>query len=130
MSTTPFEQLFPSLPRIDREWEARKARLMAMTATQRVAAMRAGELSYRELCHWAAARPQEIPIVSTGSGLGGGEFEFIASFMPEIAESRGPVQPPLTLDAAAIERGERIRAKARAQRPRATARPVTADVGR
>ena len=66
MSTTPFEQLFPSLPRIDREWQARKARLMAMTAAQRVAAMRAGELSYRELCHWAAAWPQEIPIVSVG----------------------------------------------------------------
>ena len=60
-----------------------------------------------------AARPDEVPIVSTGSGLGGGEFEFIASFMPEIAEPRGPVQPPLTLDAAAIERGERIRAMRR-----------------
>ncbi len=128
--TTPLEDLFPSSLRIDREWEARKARLMAMTAAQRVAAMRAGELSYRELCHWAATRPQEVPIVSTGSGLGGGEFEFIASHMPEIAEARDPVQPPLTLDAAAIERGERIRDKARAPRPRATARPVTADVGR
>jgi len=103
---------------------------MAQLTVGELAAMRAGELSYRELCHWAATRPQEVPIVSTGSGLAGGEFEFIASFMPEIAEPRGPVQPPLTLDAAAIKRGERIRAKARAQRPRATARPVTADVGR
>jgi hypothetical protein len=130
MSTTPFEQLFPSLPRIDREWEARKDRLMAMTAAQRVAAMRAGQLTYRELCHWSAARPDEIPIVSTGSGLGGGEFEWIAAFTPEIAEARGPVQEPLKLDAAAIARGERIRAKAQATPPRPRARVAAADRGR
>lgn len=130
MSTTPFEQLFPAMPRIDREWEARKERLMAMTAAQRVAAMRAGQLTYRELCHWSAARPQEVPIVSTGSGLGGGEFEWLAAFTPEIAEARGPVQEPLTLDAAAIARGERIRARARAERPKTRARATVADRGR
>lgn len=130
MSTTPFEQLFPAMPRIDREWEARKERLMAMTAAQRVAAMRAGQLTYRELCHWSAARPQEVPIVSTGSGLGGGEFEWLAAFTPEIAEARGPVQEPLTLDAAAIARGERIRARARAERPKARERATVADRGR
>ena len=130
MSTTPFEDLFPAMPRIDREWEARKQRLMAMTAAQRVAAMRAGQLTYRELCHWSAARPDEVPIVSTGSGLGGGEFEWIAAFTPELAEHSGPVQDPLTLDAAAIERGERIRAKAQSTRRRPRARVAAADRGR
>lgn len=130
MSTTPFEQLFPSLPRIDREWEARKDRLMAMTAAQRVAAMRAGQLTYRELCHWSAARPDEVPIVSTGSGLGGGEFEWLAAFTPELAEARGPVQEPLKLDAEAIARGERIRARARTERPKTRARTTAADRGR
>ena len=130
MSTTPFEDLFPAMPRIDREWEARKQRLMALTAAQRVAAMRAGELSYRELCHWSAVRPNEVPVVSTGSGLGGGEFEWIAAFTPEIAEAADPVQEPLTLDAAAIKRGERIRAQAQATRPRPRARAAAAARGR
>jgi len=97
MPDTPFEQLFPATPRRDREWEARKQRLMALTPTQRVAAMRAGELSYRELCHWSAARPHEVPRTSTGSGLRGGEFEWIAAFTPELAEATdtaAPVAPP------------------------------------
>jgi hypothetical protein len=131
MSTTPFEELFPALPRIDREWEARKDRLMAMTAAQRVAAMRAGQLTYRELCHWSAVRPDEVPIVSTGSGLGGGEFEWLAAFTPELAEAASrPIQEPLTLDAEAIARGERIRAKAHSERPQARARAAVSDRGR
>jgi hypothetical protein len=100
MSTTPFKDLFPAMLRIDREWQARKDRLMAMSAAQRVAAMRAGQLTYRELCHWSAVRPDEVPIISTGSSLGGGEFEWLAALMPEIAEAPGPVQEPLKLDAA------------------------------
>lgn len=86
MSTTTFEDLFPAFPRIDREWEARKQRLMALTPAQRVAAMRAGELSYRELCHWSAVCPDEVPCVCTGQG-GRGEFEWIAALTPELAES-------------------------------------------
>ena len=84
MST--FTDLFPELPKIDREWEARKQRLMALTPAQRVAAMYAGELSYRELAYWSAARPHEVPLVSTGEG-GPGEFAWIAMFIPEIAEA-------------------------------------------
>lgn len=85
MADTPFEKLFPAMPRHDREWEARKERLIALTAAQRVAAMRAGKLSYRELCHWSAVRPEEVPVVGTGQG-GPGEFEWIAMFEPGIAE--------------------------------------------
>ena len=83
--TTPFEDLFPAFPRLDRDWEERKKRLMALTADERVAAMRAGELSYRELAHWSATRPDEVPVVNTGQG-GPGEFEWIAMFEPDIAE--------------------------------------------
>lgn len=127
MTTIAFEELFPGLPRIDREWQARKQRLMALTANQRIAAMRAGHLSYRELCHWSAVAPDEVPIVSTGSGLAGGEFEWIAAFAPDIAEARDPVQEPLKLDAAAIEHGEHIRAKARSERPQARERVNVSD---
>ena len=82
---TSFADLFPELPQIDRAWEDRKARLMALTADERVAAMRAGQLSYRELAHWSSARPAEIPLVGTGQG-GPGEFEWIAMFECDIAE--------------------------------------------
>ena len=88
-----FAELFPELPQIDRAWEDRKARLMALTVDERIAAMRAGALTYRELAHWSAVRPQEVPRVSTGGGAGhcgtigdGGEFEWIAMFEPDIAE--------------------------------------------
>ena len=110
MTSMPFEDLVPAFPRIDCEWEARKARLMAMTATQRVAAMRAGQLSYRELAHWSALRPDEVPRLSTGSGPDGGEFEWIAAFTPEIAEATADADATMALDGAAIQRGERIRA--------------------
>jgi len=107
MSTTPFEDLFPNLPRIDREWEARKKWLMALTADERIVAMRAGQLSYRELCHWSAVRPDEVPRLSTGEG-GAGEFEWLVAFMPEIAEARDTPHPPLRLDSESAADGERI----------------------
>ena len=109
MKDTTFEQLFPAMPRTDDEWEARKQRLMALTAAQRVAAMRAGELSYRELAHWSATRPDEVPRLSTAAGLGGGEFEWIAAFTPEIADAPDTVPKPPQLSDAATARDERIR---------------------
>ena len=96
MASSAFNELFPDLPRIDREWQARKQRLMALTPAQRVAAMYAGELSYRELAYWSAARPHEVPLVGTGAG-GAGEFAWLAMFEPDIAEHdnpRAPATPP------------------------------------
>ena len=90
-TTTTFAELFPELPQIDRAWEDRKARLMALTADERVAAMRAGELTYRELAHWSSARPSEVPLVGTGEG-GAGEFEWLAAFTPEFAEHDEPAR--------------------------------------
>jgi hypothetical protein len=86
MTPTPFEDLFPSLPRIDRDWEQRKQRLIALSPEERVVAMRAGRLSYRELCYWSAVRPDEVPRITTGDSAGG-EFEWLAAFIPEIAET-------------------------------------------
>jgi hypothetical protein len=94
MTATPFEELFPSLPRIDRDWEERKQRLMALTAEERVVAMRAGRLSYRELCHWSAVRPDEVPRLTTGDSPGG-EFEWLAAFIPEIVEARDQAREPV-----------------------------------
>jgi hypothetical protein len=93
MTATPFEELFPSLPRIDRDWEERKQRLMALSPEERVVAMRAGELNYRELCYWSATRPDEVPRITTGDSPGG-EFKWLAALTPEIAEARDRLQEP------------------------------------
>jgi hypothetical protein len=54
--------------------------LWAMTATERVTAMRAGRLTSHQLSKWAARCPREVPLLD-------GEFEFIAITTPEVAES-------------------------------------------
>ena len=51
-----------------------------LTAPQRVAAMYRGELSYAQLCRWAARYPQEVLTLH-------GEFIFIAIGLPEIADA-------------------------------------------
>jgi hypothetical protein len=66
--------------RPDPVWEEQKARLWAMTADERVRAMRAGRLSLRLCLHWASRRPHEVPLLN-------GEFEFIAVQTPEIADA-------------------------------------------
>jgi hypothetical protein len=50
-----------------------------LSPSERIALMRAGDLTLKECCHWAARAPQEVPIVN-------GEFEFIAAFTPEACE--------------------------------------------
>ncbi len=84
---------FPSYLARDPEWEARKDRLWAMTADERVAAMRAGELTYRELAHWSARRPDEVPRVCTGHP-GAGEFEWLIARLADHVESRQMPQTP------------------------------------
>lgn len=54
--------------------------LWSMTATERVAAMRAGRLNLRQCCEWAARRPHEVPLIN-------GEFEFIAAYDVEVIEA-------------------------------------------
>ena len=55
-------------------------RLWSMTATERIAAMRAGRLTWDQLGEWARRRPNEVPLLN-------GEFEFIAITTPEVAEA-------------------------------------------
>jgi hypothetical protein len=50
-----------------------------LSPAERVALMRAGQLTLKECCRWAARAPHEVPIVD-------GEFEFIAAFTPESSE--------------------------------------------
>jgi hypothetical protein len=60
--------------------EELSAELWARSADDRVAAMRAGELTWSQLCEWARRRPHEVPMLH-------GEFEFIAVLTPEWAEA-------------------------------------------
>ena len=60
-------------------------RIWRMTAAERVAAMRAGELSLRQLAAWSALRPDEVPKLPF---LGGQEFEWIVVTTPEWIEAR------------------------------------------
>jgi hypothetical protein len=53
--------------------------LWQMTPTQRVAAMRRGELSLELCAAWAARYPDQVPLVN-------GEFEYLAVFEPEACE--------------------------------------------
>ncbi len=80
------DNLMPAFLRRDPAFEEQLARLWAMTADERVAAMRAGQLSLRLLCAWSARCPHEVPLTCTGSGLQGGEFEWLAMLEPSIAE--------------------------------------------
>jgi hypothetical protein len=56
-------------------WETRKRALWAMSAPERIDAMRAGRLSLRECLHWASQHPAELPLLN-------GEFEFLAITTP------------------------------------------------
>jgi hypothetical protein len=62
--------------------QARKARLQAlwkMTVSQRINAMRKGELSLEQCAAWAARYPEQMPLLN-------GEFEYLSAFTPEVRE--------------------------------------------
>lgn len=64
------------------ERRARQARLMSLwqlTASERVAAMRRGELTLEQCAAWAARYPEQVPLLD-------GEFEYLAAFTPEARE--------------------------------------------
>ncbi len=48
-----------------------------MTVSQRIAAMRNGELSLEQCAAWAARYPEQVPLLN-------GEFEYLAAFTPEV----------------------------------------------
>jgi hypothetical protein len=69
--------------------------LWAMTREERVRAMWRGELSYLQLCHWSARRPDEVPRLATDLTPAGerGEFAWIVMQTPEWAEADDGVGP-------------------------------------
>lgn len=74
-NVTFYEHLSRSLAQRD----ARLAALWRMTPTERVAAMRRGELTLEQCCAWAARHPEQVPLLN-------GDYEFIAIHMPEVCE--------------------------------------------
>jgi hypothetical protein len=58
--------------------EEQLRRLWAMSPSERVAAMRRGELNMRQCCAWSSRHPEQIPLLD-------GEFEFLAAYTPEAA---------------------------------------------
>ncbi len=54
--------------------------LWKMSADERVAAMRRGELTWGQLCEWASKARHEVPLLN-------GEFEFVAAHTPEVADT-------------------------------------------
>ncbi len=69
------DTLFQSL----RTREERLRPLWQMTPTQRVAAMRRGELTLEQCSAWAARYPEQVPLLN-------GEFEYLAAFTPEVRD--------------------------------------------
>ena len=67
-----------------RRYDGGIERIWRMTAAERIAAMRAGELSLRQLAAWSARRPDEVPKLPF---LGGREFEWIVVTTPEWIEA-------------------------------------------
>ena len=67
-------------------------RLWAMSVDERIAAMRSNRLTYHQLCAWSARQPDEVPRLLTGDGdlFGGGEFEWLARYMSELADTHPP----------------------------------------
>ena len=80
----------PDLANYPNYWASTEARLerkrqhlaplWEMTAEQRIAAMRRGELTMTQLFAWASRYPDQVPLID-------GEFVFIAAFTPEVAEA-------------------------------------------
>jgi hypothetical protein len=62
-----------------RDREARLRALWQMTVSQRINAMRKGELSLEQCAAWAARYPEQMPLLN-------GEFEYLAAFIPEVRE--------------------------------------------
>lgn len=73
------EQTMRALAKQRADRAERTEALWALTAQQRVSAMRRGELTWGQLLEWAKRRPSEVPLIN-------GEFEFIAALTPEVAD--------------------------------------------
>ncbi|MGI8411549.1 MAG: hypothetical protein ACR2LV_02560 [Solirubrobacteraceae bacterium] len=78
MPTTPKVTEIPGLA-LPASPQERERLFWRLSSAERVALMRAGELTLKECCRWAARAPHEVP-------LSNGEFEFITASTPEACE--------------------------------------------
>jgi hypothetical protein len=78
-SDNPPETWWESLQRAQRARAGRLRSLWQMSAAERVAAMRRGDLTYEQLAAWSARHPEQVPTVH-------GEFEWIVAKLPEVCE--------------------------------------------
>jgi hypothetical protein len=74
------EDMLQSLAKQRASRQERSNALWKMSAGERVAAMRRGELTWGQLYEWASRAGHEIPILN-------GEYEFIAALTPEAADT-------------------------------------------
>jgi hypothetical protein len=74
-----YQTITDFIARQQRERDADLQPLWRMTVPERIAAMRRGELTYKQCCAWAARHPEQVPLLN-------GEFEFIAARTPEACE--------------------------------------------
>jgi len=73
------ETFAQAIERVRRERAARLRSLWQLTTSERVAAMRRGELTLEQLAAWSARHPDQVPRVN-------GEFEWITAHTPEASE--------------------------------------------
>lgn len=73
--------ILTALVRYKAQLEPYSKTLWAMSPQERVAAMRRGELNMLQLYEWASRAPHEVPLLN-------GEFEFIATTTPEVADRK------------------------------------------
>ncbi len=76
---TPPETWWESIERARRARAGRLRSLWQMTAAERVAAMRRGDLTDEQLTAWGRRHPEQVPVVH-------GEFEWIVAKLPEVCE--------------------------------------------
>jgi hypothetical protein len=79
MNDQPSLIFFEQIAELRQARRARLRRLWRMTAQQRIAAMRRGELTYEQLAAWSARYPDQVPRLN-------GEFEWLAGLTPEACE--------------------------------------------
>jgi hypothetical protein len=77
------QELMQSLARQRASRKERSEALWKMSADERVAAMRRGELTWGQLYEWAGRAGHEVPRLN-------GEYAFIAAKTPEAAEAQDP----------------------------------------
>ncbi|HEY5287953.1 MAG TPA: hypothetical protein VIJ50_12690 [Solirubrobacteraceae bacterium] len=74
------EDMLQSLARQRASKQEGSNALWKMSAEERLAAMRRGELTWNQLYEWASRAGYEVPLLN-------GEFEFIAVLTPEVADT-------------------------------------------